>query len=167
MHHRATGSDFSVAGRQFKRLHVDFVLCHWVVVLFVSLVVEKNSEIKKIHLNKSKHIYTTNIYIPPRDTTREDHPTEDQDITNTFTHLTQLKNNIGTGDINAHSQIWYSPYNNHRGDLIADIIQSSNYITLNTNTPTRLPVGSHQQPTSPDITAIDSSLYGQTHHLEY
>ena len=58
----------------------------------------------QIHLNKFRHIYITNIYIPLRDTTRLDHPTENQDITNIFTHLTQLKNNIVTGDINPHSQ---------------------------------------------------------------
>ena len=59
----------------------------------------------KIDLNKFRHIYITNIYIPLRNTTRQDHPTENQDITNIFTHLTQLKNNIVTGNINPH------PYN--------------------------------------------------------
>ena len=43
-------------------------------------------------------------------------------------------------------------YNDHIGDLIADIIQNSNHITLSTNTLTRLPTGPHQQPASPDIT---------------
>ena len=42
---------------------------------------KKGLQITKIHLDKSKHIYITSIYIPPRDTTRQNHPTEDQDIT--------------------------------------------------------------------------------------
>ena len=113
-------------------------------------------QITKIHLSKYKHIYIMNIYIPPRDTTRQDHPTEDEDITNTFTHLTQLINNIVTGDINARLQTWYSPNNDHKGDLVADIIQNSNHITL--NTPTRFSAGPHQQPTFQDVAAIYRSL---------
>ena len=33
---------------------------------------------------------------------------------------------------------------------------------LNTDTPTRVPNNAHQQPTSPDITTISSSLYNRT-----
>ena len=34
-------------------------------------------QITKIHLNKSKQIYITKIFIPPRDTTSQDNTTED------------------------------------------------------------------------------------------
>ena len=35
------GTDFGGAGRRFSMLHVNFIFCHWVVVLFIALV-EKN-----------------------------------------------------------------------------------------------------------------------------
>ena len=50
-------------------------------------------QITKIHINKSKHIYITNINISPIDTTRQDRPAEEQNIANTFSQLTQLKDN--------------------------------------------------------------------------
>ena len=46
----------------------------------------------KIHLTQTKHLHVANIYIPPRDTTEPNHGTEDTDITNTFTHLTNIDN---------------------------------------------------------------------------
>ena len=116
----------------------------------------------KIHLTQTKHLLITNIYIPPRDTTNPNHATEDTDITNTFTHLTSIDNHLITGDINAHSHQWQSPTEDHRGSLIADIIANSNKITLNTNTPTRIPPHANQQPTSPDITTITNTLQRNT-----
>ena len=112
----------------------------------------------KIHLTQTKHLHITNIYIPPRDTTDPNHATEDTDITNTFTHLTNIDNHLITGDINAHSHQWHSPTEDHRGSLIAN----SNQITLNTNTPTRITPHANQQPTSPDITTITNTLQRNT-----
>ena len=57
---------------------------------------------------------------------------------------------------------WHSPTKDHRGILIADIIANSNQITLNTNTPTRIPPLANQQPISPDITTITNSLQRNT-----
>ena len=116
----------------------------------------------KIHLTQTNHLHVTNIYIQPRDTTDPNHGTEDTDITNTFTHLTIIYNHLITGDINAHSQQWHSPTEDHRGILIADIIANSNQITLNTNAPTRMPPHLNQQPTSPDITTITNTLQRNT-----
>ena len=116
----------------------------------------------KIHLTQTKHLHVTNIYITPRDTTDPNHGTEDTDITNTFTHLTSIENLLIAGDINIHSHQWHSPTEDHRGLLIADIIANSNQITLNTNTPTRIPPHTNQQPTSPDITTITNSLQRNT-----
>ena len=36
------GTDFSVAGRQFWRVHVDFACCRWLVVLFTVQAVKKS-----------------------------------------------------------------------------------------------------------------------------
>ena len=116
----------------------------------------------KISLTQTKHLHVTNIYIPPRDTTDPNHGTEYTDITNAFTHLTNIDNYLITGDINAHSHQWHSSTEDHRGILIADIIANSNQITLNTNTLTRIPPHLNQQPTSPDITTITNTLQRKT-----
>ena len=67
-----------------------------------------------------------------------------------------------TGDVNAHSTLWYSHNDDHRGQLISDIISNSEHITLNTDTPTRVPHPTLQQITSPDITTISTTLYNRT-----
>ena len=50
----------------------------------------------------------------------------------------------------------------HRGQLIADVISNSDHITLNTNTPTRVPNTTLQQTSSPDITTVSNTLYNRT-----
>ena len=52
--------------------------------------------------------------------------------------------------------------NDHRGQLIADVISNSDNITLNTNTPTRVPNTTLQQTTSPDITTVYNTLCNRT-----
>ena len=46
-----------------------------------------------------------------------------------------------------HAQHWHSYTDDHRGTLISNIINNSNYITLTTNIPTRVP-NTYQQATS-------------------
>ena len=46
--------------------------------------------------------------------------------------------------------------------LIADVISNSNYITLNTNTPIRVPNTTLQQTSSPDITTVSNTRYNRT-----
>ena len=75
-----------------------------------------------------------------------------------LTTITNLPNTIITADFNAHSLLLYSPIEDHKGELIKDILQHSRYITLNTNTPTRLPPNQTQQPTLPDITIVSTHL---------
>ena len=75
-------------------------------------------------------------------------------------HLTSIDKHLITGDISAHSHQWHSPTEDHHGSLIADIIANSNQITLNTNTPTRIPPHANQQP--PDITTITNTLQRNT-----
>ena len=105
----------------------------------------------KIHL-KHTNLHISNVYIPPNTNNI------DNSITNLFIHLTSLPNSIITGDFNAHSQTWHSPFMDHRGQLITSLILNSNHIILNQNTPTRLPFNPNQQPTSPNITTADTTI---------
>ena len=110
----------------------------------------------KIHLANHKHL---NIYIPPRDTTNPDHSNSQEDITNCMTHILNTNNTILTGDFNAHHTLWHSPTTDNRGTLIADLINSSNQIVLNTNTPTNIQTNHNQQATSPDISTASNTIY--------
>ena len=112
----------------------------------------------KLHLN-NKEINLANIYIPPRTDKNE---TDDQTVTQCFNTLTTQPNILITGDVNAHSKLWHSTIEDHRGSTIADLITNSNLITLNADSPTRVPVASNQQNTSPDISAISNNLYEYT-----
>ena len=113
----------------------------------------------KIHLANHKHLNIFNIYIPPRDTTNPDHSNSQEDITNCMTHILNTNNTILTGDFNAHHTLWHSPTTDNRGTLIADLINSSNQIVLNTNNPTRIPTNRNQQATSPDISTASNTIY--------
>ena len=57
---------------------------------------------------------------------------------------------------------WDSNTNDHRGNLIANIIQNSDHCILNTNTHTRFPFAKNQAPSSPDISTISSKLYNES-----
>ena len=59
----------------------------------------------------------------------------------------------------AHSKLWHSKTDDHRGSTIADLITNTNLIILNTDNPTRVPMASNQQNTSPDISAISNNLF--------
>ena len=113
----------------------------------------------KIHLANHKHLNIFNIYIPPGDTTNPDHSNSQEDITNCMTHILNTNNTILTGDFNAHHTLWHSPTTDNRGTLIADLINRSNQIVLNTNTPTRIPTNRNQQATSPDISTASNTIY--------
>ena len=62
----------------------------------------------------------------------------------------------------AHSTLWHSYTDDHRGQLIADVISNSDHITLNTNTTTKVPNTTLQQTSSPDITTVYNTLYHRT-----
>ena len=64
--------------------------------------------------------------------------------------------------MNAHSTLWHSYTDDHRGQLIPDVISNSDHITLNTNTPTRVPNTTLQQTSSPDITTVSNTRYNWT-----
>ena len=123
-----------------------------------------NTELQliKIHISKTKDITVANAYFPPRDTRSPHYNTVDTDIAYCIRHVTNIPDLILTGDVNAHSTLWYSHEDDHRGQLISDMISNSEHITLNTDTPTRVPHTTLQQATSPDITTISTTLYNRT-----
>ena len=116
----------------------------------------------KVHINNTKHITIANIYISPRNTTFTHYKTADTDIQHCIQYTTNIPHSVLTGDVNAHSTLWHSYTDDHRGQLIADVISNSNHTTLNTNTPTRVPNTTRQQTSSPDITTVSNKLYNRT-----
>ena len=92
-----------------------------------------NTELQlvKVHINNAKHITIANIYIPPPDNTSTHYKTDDTDIQYYIQHTTNIPQSVLTGDVNAHTT------DDHRGQLIADVISNSHHIIL--NTPTRVP----------------------------
>ena len=108
-----------------------------------------------VHINNTKHITIAIIYIPPRDTTSTHYKTADTDIQHCIQYITNIPHSVLTGDVNAHSTLWHSYTDDHRGQLIAEVISNSDHITLNTNT-------TLQQTSSPDITTMSNTLYNRT-----
>ena len=84
------------------------------------------------------------------------------DIQHCIQHITNVPHSVLTGDGNAHSTLWHSYTDDHKGQLIADIIRNSDHITLNTNTPTRVPNTTPQQTSSPDITTVSNTIQSDT-----
>ena len=116
----------------------------------------------KVHINNTKHITIANIHIPPRDSTSTQYKPVDTDIHHYIHYITNIPHSVLTGDMNAHSTLWHSYTDDHKGQLIADVISNSDHITLNTNTSTRVPNTTLQQTSSPDITTVSSTLYNRT-----
>ena len=77
-------------------------------------------------------------------------------------YITHIPHSVLIGDENAHSTLWYSYTDDHSGQLIADVISNLDHITLNTNTPTRVPNTTLQQTSSPDITTVSNTMYNRT-----
>ena len=70
---------------------------------------------------------------------RMSHTEKDSIISSTFSTIINLPNTIITAYVNAQSPLWHSPTEDHKGELIKGIMLYFDHITLNTNTPTRLP----------------------------
>ena len=112
----------------------------------------------RIHLSNKKLLHLANLYIAPRDSNHPHHHQMDALIQNCFTFLFSKPNLIIAADINAHHAMCHSPITDHRGAIIADLIENSAQIVLNGNAPTRIPADQGQQPTSPDITTAANSI---------
>ena len=123
-----------------------------------------NTELQmvKVYINNTKHITIANIYIRSRDTTSTQYKTADTDIQHCIQYTTNIPHSVLTGDVNAHSTLWHMYTDDHRGQLIVDVISTSDHITLNTNTPTRVSNTTLQQTSSPDITTVSNTLYNRT-----
>ena len=93
----------------------------------------------KIHTCKTKDITVANTYFLPRDTTLPHYSTMDTDIAYCIRHVTNIPDSTLTCDVNAHATLWYSHTDDHRGQLISDIIGNSEHITLHNDTPSRVP----------------------------
>ena len=98
-----------------------------------------NTELQmiEVHINNTKHITIANIYIPPRNSISMHYKTIDTDIQHCIQHITDIPHTVLTGDVNRHSTLWHSYTDDHRGQLIADVISNSYNITLTTDIPTR------------------------------
>ena len=88
------------------------------------------------------------------------HKTFDTDIHHCIQHITNIPHSVLTGDVNAHSTLWHSYTDDHKGQLIADVISNSDHITLNTTT--RVPNTTLQQTSSPYVTTVSDTLYNRT-----
>ena len=88
--------------------------------------------------------------------------TADTDTQHCIQYLTNIPHSVLTGDVNAHSTLWHSYTDDHRGQLKADVISNSDHIRLNTNTPIRVPNTTLPQTSSPDITTVSNTMYNRT-----
>ena len=75
--------------------------------------------------------------------------TADTDIQHCIPHISNIPHSVLTGDVNAHSTLWHSYTDDHRGQQIADVISNSDHITQ-----THQPNTTLQQTSSPDITTV-------------
>ena len=116
----------------------------------------------KVHINNANHITIANIYIPPRDSTVTHYKTADTDMQHCIQHITNIQHSVIPGHVNSHSTLWHLYTDDHRGQVVADVISNSEHITLNTNTPTRVSDTTQQQTYSPDITTVSNTLYNRT-----
>jgi len=109
----------------------------------------------KIPLTSSKFLTITNIYIPK--CTVSTKQKMGANITTLLTQLFNIPNSLICGDANAHSNVWYANQTlDHREDIVASLVQSSEHLILNKNTSTRTPTT--QKPTAPDLTFISSTV---------
>ena len=74
----------------------------------------------QITIGNTKPITVANTYFPPRDPTSPYYNTVDTDIAYCIRHITNIPDSIITGDGNAHSTLWYSHTDDHRGKLNSD-----------------------------------------------
>ena len=126
-----------------------------------------NTELQmvKVHINNTKHITIANIYRHPRDSTSTHYKTADTDIQqHCIQYITNISYSVVTGDVNAHSTLRHSYTDDHRAQLIADVISNSDHITHNTKhkRTNRVSNTTLQQTSSRDITTVSNTLYNRT-----
>ena len=112
-----------------------------------------------VHINNTKHITITNMYIPSPGTISMYYKTADTDIQHNIQYITKIPHSVLTGDVNAHSTLWHSYTDDHTGQLKADVISNPEHITQTHHKMSNLTL---QQTSSPDITMMSNTLYNQT-----
>ena len=131
-----------------------------------STIITNNIELQmvRVHITNTKYITIANICISPRDSTSTYNKTADTNIQHYIQHIKNIPHSIITGDVYAHYTLWHLYTDDHRGQLIEDVISNSDHISLNTYTPTRVPNTTLQQTSSPDpdITTVSNTLYNRT-----
>ena len=118
----------------------------------------KELQLIKIHIGKTKYITVANTLSTKR------HNVTTLQHRHRIRHVSNIQDSILTGDVNAHSTLWYLHTDDHRGQLISNIISYSEHIILNTDTPTRVRHTTLQQATSPDITTLYNRTTWHTIH---
>ena len=109
-----------------------------------------------VHINNTKHITIENIYIHPRDSTSMHYKTAYTNIQHCIQYITNIRHSVLAGDVNTHSTLTHSHTDDHRGQLITDVISNSDHITLNTNT------NQTTYPSSPQLTYDPTTDYNKT-----
>ena len=96
-----------------------------------------------------------NIYIPPTSSCPSN-------FRPTFDWFSQIEgDSLILGDFNAHHETWFSSVSGgatERGEDILQGLLDSDFITLNTDTPTRIPSNAADRTTSPDITMASQHI---------
>ena len=166
-----TSSQFRKPNSLLKSKHPNYITLQQYVTIgctrqtttdIPSTINTHNTELQmvKVHIINTKHItIIANIYIPPRDNASMHYKPTDTYIQHCIQHITNIPHSVLTGYVSAHSSLWYTYNDDHIQKLIADVISNSDHITLNTNTPTRVPNTTLQQTYSPDITTVSNTLY--------
>ena len=90
------------------------------------------------------------------------HPRTTKQLTRTYNTAYSTSRIYQTQSSPEMCTLWHSYTDDHRGQLIANVITNSDHITLNTNTPTRVPSTTLQHTSSPDITTVYNTLYNRT-----
>ena len=116
----------------------------------------------QVHLQPKMSVVVSNLYLTPQHLPVQ----EDDNITTAYLTEAIKDGAIVASDINGHSQSWYEEdTSDHRGNLIEQLIEESETLIINENTPTRIPFNRGNnlaQPTAPDITAIPIHLAADT-----
>ena len=103
-------------------------------------------------ISENKPTTIVNLYVPPASSC----PPRHRFNLDPLLQALDGEDAIILGDFNAHDDSWFSTLNDARGDSISSSIDSSSFISLNVDTPTRLPPSGN--PSSPDISLVSAHL---------
>ena len=111
---------------------------------------DQHLEVQQVIIEQSNsQLSITNVYIPPTSSC-------DSGYQPSISHLLRGDDALVLGDFNAHHVLWHSVTPDARGNSLADEIDNSNFRSLNTESPIRVPKNGN--PSSPDISLASPSL---------